>query len=75
MTTKRDDGGPAFPNPTEEKLYNRVSGERLNAGLTIRDWFAGQAVKSFFASCSDMPRCAKLAYEAADALIAERNKP
>ena len=38
-----DDGGPAFPN-------NDQNGCAFS-GMTLRDWFAGQALQGMLASC------------------------
>lgn len=61
------DGGAAFP--TE---YHR--GDR--AGMTLRDWFAGQAMAGYFAAPNTQHRnatdCAAYIYEMADAMLAAR---
>ena len=63
-----NNGGPAFPND-----YCNPSSQ----GMSLRDWFAGQAL----AGQSSIPRIAwsfkdiaELAYEQADAMLAERQK-
>jgi hypothetical protein len=66
MSDKIKDGGQAFPSSE----YH---------GMTLRDWFAGQALAGLFADAplnpdvlwSDVSRAA---YEVADAMIAERGK-
>lgn len=75
------DGGPAFP------IAPIVIGERLfdaneSYGMTIRDYFAGQALNAVMRfGGSDMwntdrqPAMASLAYEMADAMLAERSQP
>ena len=64
-TAAVDDGGPAFPCVT-------------TAGMSLRDWFAGQALAGMLAypaPGAPIPRVvAKAAYEYADAMIAERGK-
>jgi hypothetical protein len=60
MSEKSD--GPAFPTS-----YGQV------AGLTLRDWFAGQAL-SGLASIRPKEMAAKISYEVADAMLAEREK-
>ena len=49
--SKREDGGPAFPRPVAQR--ETLSGDRVfsvaqvaQAGMTLRDWFAGQALPS-----------------------------
>lgn len=67
------DGGPAFPLPVTE--WNPG-----NAGMSLRDWFAGQALMGLFAqseitvapSANDV---AQIVYNMADAMIAARNAP
>jgi hypothetical protein len=65
-------GGPAFPSsPNNDLTYN---------GMTLRDWFAGQAI--YAAWCSrhsgeyegDTQVIASCAYHLADAMPAEREK-
>ena len=65
-------GGPAFPL-SEATVFDRIE----NKGMTLRDWFAGQAlaiVYSRFPQGSD-PKPEDLALQAyfiADAMLAER---
>jgi hypothetical protein len=73
MTTTPKDGGPAFPRTV------RNWNDHLEAldGMTLRDWFAGQALAGFTATMGevDEPNWELLAqdcYQAADAMIAER---
>jgi hypothetical protein len=65
MSDHIDDGGPAFPNS------NDVCG---CYGMTLRDWFAGQAMAAMVTphTCDD--RIAQWSYQTADAMIAERAK-
>jgi hypothetical protein len=71
--SKTDDGGPAFPinspSGTPEYLPTRD-------GMSLRDWFAGQALQGLCAAPGtinwDQRRHAKAAYEYADAMIAAR---
>lgn len=62
----KKDGGPAFPTDTLD-------------GMTLRDWFAGQALAGMMAGkvweslvIRDYPEAE--AYRMADAMLAERNK-
>ena len=67
------DGGPAFPAQWDDKD---------NEGMTLRDWFAGQAMRDTFAALAaagyanfnehQLKRCAQASYQAADAMLAAR---
>jgi hypothetical protein len=63
MTTIKD-GGPAFPRPMVAAA----------PGMTLRDWFAGQALQGLLASTktSDALTIAKDAYILADAMLRAR---
>jgi hypothetical protein len=81
--TKRDDGGPAFPRPDWNGSW---IGPDSFSGMTLRDWFAGQAMLPAFLLALEAvkanPRGAKFdetdlaegAYKFADAMLAERSK-
>jgi hypothetical protein len=71
-----DDGGPAFP--FEERDANGQF--RQFSGMTLRDWFAGQALNgcqrpsadgSEYSNAKDI---AEAAYSIADAMIAARKE-
>ena len=66
MSAQQNDGGPAFPR---EYVTNGVP------GMSLRDWFAGQAMAAFIAS-SEMNGndTAETAYAFADAMIAARGQ-
>jgi hypothetical protein len=73
----KDTGGPAYPVIQED--MNGVEG---GPGMTLRDWFAGQALAGHLASLNpgsfDRGFCdhvSKQSYWVADSMIAERNKP
>jgi hypothetical protein len=66
-------GGPAFPCKDAGIVFS---------GMTLRDWFAGQALAGFLASYSGenvtLPRtadAAERAYDYADAMLRERAAP
>jgi hypothetical protein len=65
-------GGPAFP--TEPR--SSVHGKKYD-GMTLRDWFAGQALAGLLAQggSATWERDAENAYQAADAMIAARETP
>lgn len=71
---KRNDGGSAFP--VDASCYPIVI---KNPGMSLRDYFAGQALCGMLASEQDgcfyeTESCAVRAYKFADAMIAEREK-
>jgi len=70
---KNDDGGPAFPcDSTNKQLPTQC-------GMSLRDWFAGQALMGIIAApgCepddSHPPGIATLAYMFADAMLKARS--
>ena len=67
----RNDGGPAFPVSDQ--------GTHGTFGMSLRDWFAGQALAGMFAAdTADSVILTEektvFAYAAADAMLAERDK-
>lgn len=67
--TRREDGGPAYPT--------HIGRAAEEAGMTLRDYFAGQAL-AWIMQREWKPPAAELArraYEVADAMLAERSKP
>lgn len=76
----RDEGGPAFPfGQISEKTGQPINGY-FNEGMTLRDYFAAKAMQSLLNSGyedgfeEDCKGLATLAYEIADAMLAERKK-
>ena len=47
--TEMDNGGPAFPNPSYV-LKNGKEAAIPSNGMSLRDWFAGQALSGLLAS-------------------------
>lgn len=76
-------GGSAFPiiPPLSSDGYSSAAGYPYpEHGMTLRDWFAGQALAEFATIVSvqqpeTMTVVAGLAYQMADAMLAERSKP
>ena len=66
MSKPIDDGGPAFPN-------NDAHGCAFS-GMTLRDWFAGQALVGLLVNhnAKFFDNDARNAYTVADAMLAER---
>lgn len=77
--TKIDDGGPAFPRFVPEGHYN---GSVHAEGMTLRDWFAGQALigayHAWMADCrnadSSAAGMATECYLIADAMLKARKQ-
>lgn len=69
-----NDGGPAFPGqpwPNKTGVYEKAP------GMSLRDWFAGQALGGSLGGSHSFPPAlvvAQFAYEYADAMLAERSK-
>lgn len=70
------DGGPAFPG--EEVGYSSIGSFRIpRPGMSLRDYFAGQALAGLLASSPrriDDKVAAFGAYAIADAMIAARDR-
>ena len=64
--TKPDTGGTAFPVP-----------DISEPGMSIRDWFAGQALQGYIAAnlAAGDTLIAQWSYAVADSMRKERNKP
>lgn len=58
----KDDGGTTFPSNAFEK------------GMSLRDWFAGQALHMGHLQHLDDGDIARCAYAVADAMLREREK-
>ena len=77
MTDKTDDGGPAFPR-SEDAVSNTNKDFDLG-GMTLRQWYKGQALQGLLASPSHDPdnkiwtndRLAEYSGIVADAMIEE----
>jgi hypothetical protein len=50
MSNTKDGGGPAFPCDAEWKDGSEVWPQ--SPGMTLRDWFAGQALASVIPTCN-----------------------
>lgn len=74
----KNTGGPAF---SSAESFDRFKQAHIPAdqGMTLRDYFAGKALATLVQSWADSSpkhaeECAKIAYQFADAMIAERAK-
>lgn len=85
MADKIDDGGPAFPQHQFVPTGGGAGHWHQAGGMTLRDWFAGQALAGWLASFTDTPshpgekpetaaRTAAVSYALADAMLTERAK-
>ena len=63
--SKPDDGGPAYPSQ---------NGHYFEPGMTLRDWFAGQALSTMREpEYTSFEKMAGIAYKTADAMLVARN--
>jgi len=83
-TPKIDDGGPAFPVPSVGTGDPRDGMTTGSDGMTLRDWFAGQAAAAMIGgslsaristSAGDAATLATASYRLADAMIRARQLP
>ena len=81
----KEDGGPAYPVIDRTQTtgeYDEIHNYRMESyGMSLRDYFAGQALAGFTAAhdeegtwMSDPVCAAREAYLTADAMLAEREK-
>ena len=70
--TQIDDGGPAFP---QSASINPESDDRKleRAGMSLRDWFAGQALAGLANQSILYQRKAEMCYEMADDMLKARD--
>lgn len=75
-----DDGGPAFPCDPDKHWFYTGEPNIGAMGMSLRDWFAGQALAGWLATFNDdqvptsVKSVAKYMYEIADAMLAEQKK-
>jgi hypothetical protein len=71
-------GGPAFPATRIISINGTIAGEAVLDGMTLRDWFAGQALAGMLANSSydeeTFETTAEMSYMQADAMLAARPK-
>jgi len=74
MSSPIDDGGPAFPH-THESWHTYPKGKaQPPPGMTLRDWFAGQALIGLVSDGNTNFSVSKEAYRLADAMIVARKE-
>jgi hypothetical protein len=73
---KTDDGGPAFPHMKRPRpdLGAGVTETFTDGGMSLRDWFAGQAILARWGNGEPMSYedAAHIAYQMADAMLEAR---
>lgn len=74
------DGGPAFPDMTIDWLDSGARHVTRHSGMTLRDWFAGQALAGYASNCDEtglmawqVENMVRIAYQTADAMLAARD--
>lgn len=74
MSAQPNDGGPAFPS--DLMLTKGVVASKPYGGMSLRDWFAGQALAGMLAGegATTWEGDASNAYKVADAMIAARGQ-
>lgn len=65
--SEHDNGGPAFPRTVQAWNGNLTAHD----GMTLRDWFAGQALVGLSHDVA-ISKAGVIAYEYADAMLAAR---
>lgn len=84
----KDNGGSAYPVPIVMDPDHPARGYEWNysGGMSLQDWFAGQALQGILAAHANPNRAtapqeeeasyfSKISYVFADAMLAERSKP
>ena len=82
MSKQINNGGPAFPHSSQplDAQGNPICENHSEWGMSLRDWFAGQALNGWLASFESedgSPKAkgvAELCFSIADAMIAESQK-
>jgi hypothetical protein len=74
--TTRNQKKPNNSAPENPSAFPKGDTYSMQSGMTLRDWFAGQALAGMMTE-TDGARpeyCARFAFAAADAMLAERTK-
>lgn len=66
---KLEDGGLAFP--CSQAGMDGIQQPHSEDGMTLRQWYAGQALARLAATAAHIDDIAKACYQLADAMIAE----
>jgi len=68
------DGESAFPQHGWTKDHDTLERMANQGGMSLRDWFAGMALGNCSYKMVNPEHQASLAYQLADAMVAERDK-
>ena len=71
--TEKETGGSAFPCRSEKNEHG-VEYQAAELGMTLRDWFAGQALSGLLSRGFTTDISADIAYKAADEMIKRRKE-
>jgi hypothetical protein len=73
----KDDGGPAFPHFTRHTLRDGLVVEATVPGMSLRQWYAGQALNACldYHGPKEPAEAAASAYAIADAMIEAATLP
>ena len=71
MTDMKDDGGPAFPHDGRDNGPGNIKG-RPHDGMTLRDYFAGQALAGLAPCFEEYGDVAGHAFRLADEMLKAR---
>jgi len=67
----KETGGPAFPTKNQHQSANYLWHYE---GMTLRDWFAGQAMQGLIPTSKDDKQIAEWSYAMADAMLKAREQ-
>jgi len=71
----KNNGGPAFPHGQRmDFINNQPMWQGATGGMTLRDYFAAKAMQGLLQYAYAHADRASVAYKAADAMLAEREK-
>jgi hypothetical protein len=77
MTETKPHGGPAFPQYSGQPIPGGGVYYEMSGGMSLRDWFAGQALAGFlandrFKATAEDKTVALVCFNLADAMLAAR---
>lgn len=75
MSFEIEDGGPAYPTHPNPHTRDGEYPPRYSAGMTLRDWFAGQALIALIQNGHGKDDAVSFAYSFADGMLIQREMP